>query len=170
MFLRGGVASNRNDTDHEYVFRQESYFSFLFGVDEPDWYGAIDITSGNCTLFMPRLPKEYAIWMGEIKGPEHFVALYELDFVKYVDEIEASLPELAGGHPVHTMQGVNTDSGVNIKDVLPVDDKIPSGLTTNTEFLFQALAECRVLKTPDELDLMRYVSWITSVAHVEVID
>ena len=54
LLLKGGVSRNRNDTDHEELFRQESYFSFLFGVDEPDWYGAVDTTTGEATLFCPR--------------------------------------------------------------------------------------------------------------------
>jgi hypothetical protein len=38
-----GVAKTRNDTDHEPLFRQESYFQYLFGVKEPDCFGILDI-------------------------------------------------------------------------------------------------------------------------------
>ena len=80
--LRGGEAMLRNDTDHEEIFRQESYFHYLFGVKEPGWWGVIDLSSGMSTLFMPKLPSEYAVWMGRIHGPEHFRTMYSVDDVK----------------------------------------------------------------------------------------
>ena len=55
----------RHDTDHEPLFRQESYFHWLFGVREPDFYGALDVKTGRAMLFIPHLPIEYAIWMGK---------------------------------------------------------------------------------------------------------
>lgn len=34
-------------TDHEPLFRQESNFQWMFGVKEPDCYGAVDIETGR---------------------------------------------------------------------------------------------------------------------------
>ena len=39
LLFEGGHAENRHETDHEPVFRQESFFAYLFGVKEPDCYG-----------------------------------------------------------------------------------------------------------------------------------
>ena len=47
--------------------RQESYFHYLFGVQEEDCLGAIDLQTGHSYLFVPRLPDRYAVWMGPIK-------------------------------------------------------------------------------------------------------
>jgi hypothetical protein len=41
VVLQGGKATCRNDTDHEPLFRQESFFQYLFGVKEPDCFGAV---------------------------------------------------------------------------------------------------------------------------------
>lgn len=46
------------------VFLQESFFHYLFGITEPDCYGAVDVDTARCTIFMPRLPDVYAVWMG----------------------------------------------------------------------------------------------------------
>ncbi|CAN0033301.1 unnamed protein product [Ectocarpus sp. 8 AP-2014] len=72
LLLRGGLAANRDETDHEPVFRQESTFHYLFGVREPDCFATIDLETGKATLFIPRLPAEYATWMGDILPPKHF--------------------------------------------------------------------------------------------------
>ncbi len=44
---------------------QESYFHWVFGVLEPDCVGMLDVDSRQATLFIPRLPEEYATWMGQ---------------------------------------------------------------------------------------------------------
>lgn len=72
LLFRGGLSANRDETDHEPVFRQESTFHYLFGVKEPDCLATIDLETGRATLFIPRLPAEYAVWMGEILPPKHF--------------------------------------------------------------------------------------------------
>lgn len=37
VVLEGGKQLTRHDTDHEPLFRQESYFHYLFGVKEANW-------------------------------------------------------------------------------------------------------------------------------------
>lgn len=66
---------------------QEPFFTYFFGVREPGFFGAINVSSGKCTLFMPRLPSEYAIWMGELWTCNDFKKRYAVDSVKYMDEV-----------------------------------------------------------------------------------
>ena len=47
--------------------RQESYFHYLFGVEDEDCYGALDLQTGKSYLFVPHLPESYTTWMGKIK-------------------------------------------------------------------------------------------------------
>src|SRR5690348_3218019 len=72
IVFKGGESELRHDTDHEPLFRQESFFLWAFGVKEPDFWGLIDIETGKTTLLIPRLPEDYAIWMGPIYPPSHF--------------------------------------------------------------------------------------------------
>ena len=96
VFLVGGTNPNRNDTDHEPIFRQESYFHYLFGVKEPDFVGLIHIRSGhqNTVLFIPRLPSEYATFMGAILTPDEYKDMYQVDECYYVDEVTEYLKKI----------------------------------------------------------------------------
>src|SRR5688500_977759 len=91
VVLEGGPAQFRYDTDTEENFKQESFFKWAFGVKEPDFFGAIEVGSGRSWLFMPRLPREWAVWQGRIHPPEHFKALYGVDEVRYADELASVL-------------------------------------------------------------------------------
>ncbi|CAE7810976.1 PEPD, partial [Symbiodinium microadriaticum] len=110
--IKGGEQESQYDTDTELVFRQDSWFNYLFGVKEAGFYGAISLPSGRSTLFMPRLPDFYLIWCGDIHPPEHFQKMYGVDEVRYVDTLGDFLDrELTGDAKLHLMEGVNSDSG-----------------------------------------------------------
>ncbi|CAL8172017.1 unnamed protein product [Prunus armeniaca] len=168
VFLQGGEEQNRYDTDHTELFRQESFFAYLFGVREPGFYGAIDIATGKSVLFAPRLPAEYAVWLGEIKPLSYFKERYMVSSVYYTDEITTVLHDeyQGSGKPLlFLLHGVNTDSDLFSK---PAEfqgiDKFDTDLTT----LHPVLTECRVTKSDLELSLIQFANDISSEAHVEV--
>ena len=162
-YLEGGCSATRNDSDHEPIFRQESYFHYLFGVKEPDWAGCIDLRTGKTTMFMPKLPSEYATFMGKIKQPEDFLIEYQVDEVKYTDDVEDHFLQYEN-YKILLLKGTNSDSG---KEFIPPIFKTKEIMdSVDTTSLFPILAECRVIKSQHELDLMRYCTEITSLAHV----
>jgi hypothetical protein len=80
-----------------------------------------------------------------------------------------SLHSIAGeAASVHIMCGKNSDSGVDISLVHDAAAGAPVGASIRRDVLFNVLAECRVTKSAGELDLMSYASWISSMAHVDV--
>jgi len=162
--LEGGKQVTRYSSDTDVLFRQESYFQYLFGVREADCYGAVDLQSGRSILFIPRLPESYAVWMGRIQPPEHFQQTYGVDEVRYVDEI-ATVLEAAKPDVLYLLQGLNTDSGIVHS---PAQFSGRDRFRVDTERLHPELSECRVIKTPEEIDLLRYVNRVSSRAHVQV--
>lgn len=164
VLLQGGDAPFRYDTDTEEHFKQESFFKWAFGVKEPGFSGAIEVGSGRSWLFMPRLPPEWAVWQGRIHPPAHFKAMYEVDDVRYVDE----MPAVLGGldpKPLYLLKGRNTDSGNWTR---PARFDGIDAFQTDLALLHPQMVECRVIKTADEIELLRHVNGITSAAHVEV--
>jgi len=42
-----------------------------------------DVGSGDSILFAPRLPDEYAVWMGKIKSLSHFKVIHSMIILFY---------------------------------------------------------------------------------------
>lgn len=163
VLLQGGASAMRYCSDHEPLFRQESYFHWAFGVIEPDFYGAINVQNGQSILFIPRLPPSYVAWMGKIKIAEEFKQMYGVDQVHYADELEQTFQELVGTTKlILVLNGLNTDSGAESKAAhFEGIDKF----RVDTSTLHPVISECRVFKTDLELNVMRYANRISSDAH-----
>eukprot|EP00980_Cylindrotheca_fusiformis_P029800 scaffold23881_cov127-Cylindrotheca_fusiformis.AAC.1 len=167
VVLVGGESATRFDSDNEPIFRQESYFWWLTGVKEPDCSLIID-RDGSITLLIPKLPADYATIMGHIKSPEEWKEMYQVDHVKYTEELEETLEDMVGSNgntaKILLMEGPNSDSG-NTYNLAPKfkSDKLISLQDKTT--LFPILAECRVQKSPSELALLEHVAQISSFAH-----
>ncbi|KAF1544546.1 Xaa-Pro dipeptidase, partial [Eudyptula albosignata] len=164
VLLQGGEETQRYCTDTGIVFRQESYFHWTFGVTEAGCFGAVDVDTGRSMLFVPQLPESYAVWMGKIHPPEFFKKKYAVDEVHYVNEISSVL---ASKKPavLLTLRGVNTDSG-NVSKEAAFEGI--SQFNVNNKILHPEIAECRVIKTDMELEVLRYTNKISSEAHKEV--
>ena len=169
ILLQGGAATTRYDSDNEPLFRQESFFQWAFGVSEPDCYGAIDCATGRATLFVPRLPEEYAVWMGEIHAPGFFREKYGVDDCRYADELDGffEAAEAAASAPavLYTLHGMNTDSG---NYAAPAEFAGLEKYRVDNGRLFPLIVELRVFKTEAELAVLRYVADVSCRAHMEV--
>ncbi|CAL8463429.1 g2963 [Coccomyxa elongata] len=164
IVLKGGGPFHVYSTDMEGIFRQESYFHYIFGVQEEEYYGALDIRDGRTMLFMPRLPSSYAVWMGEIKGPEYYRTHYSVDAVFYTDEMAQRLAALEAPQ-LHVLSGVNSDSGRKTEGA-SFDGM--DQFKVEREVLHDILADCRAIKTKEELDVIQYANEVGSAAHIEV--
>lgn len=162
--LQGGAQQHQYDTDRELVFRQESYFMYLFGVTEPDCFAAIDLSSSESILFVPKLPEVYAVWEGVIHPLEYFKAKYEVSTVKYTEDLNQYFVDRKPT-AIHTLLGINSDS--KAKSVPATFEGIER-FNVVTSFLHTAITECRVIKSSIEIEIMRYVNKVSSEAHKKV--
>ncbi|CCW69437.1 unnamed protein product [Phytomonas sp. Hart1] len=151
-----------NSTDCNYLFVQESYFNYLFGIDMPDAYGAV-LTDGTGIIFIPRLPAQYATWMGPLPTPALVKQSTAVDEVHYVDEMAKVLHD-KDVHTVEVLKGVNSDSGLA---VLTASSPCPE-LEVEDAWLFTRLSNQRALKTPLEVEVLKYVCKVSSDAHIKV--
>jgi len=156
-----------SDADVAPTFRQESYFHWAFGVLEPDFFGAIDVATGRSILYHPRLDENYAIIMGHIPSSEEIRERYNVDEVRYVDEMPSHLRSVAGSTvpTLLLLEGPNTDSGLTTR---PAAFDGMSEFQTNRGILHHEMADCRVIKTKFEMEVLRYANKISSLAHMHV--
>ncbi|KAH3732307.1 xaa-Pro dipeptidase [Pelomyxa schiedti] len=164
LFVKGGDDTAINDSDIDYTFKQESTFQYLFGVRDPGCMGIIDMASSKSILFMSRPNPAYQAILGKIQPPSFYVARYGVDEVKYVDEIPAFVAEY-DPDIIYTMHGVNTDSGIVVAEATF------SGIAkyhVDKGRLFREVYECRLTKTPAEIEVMRYVVKASAEAHKAV--
>ena len=149
--------------DTDILFRQDSKFHYLFGVKEPDFYGVIETETKKAILFIPRLPESFAVWMGPIQTPEYYKDLYKVDEVLFTDDLPAYFEKFAP-EVVHVTYGENTDSG---SFAVPAKFEGLEKYNVEKAFLFNAITESRVFKTPKEMEIYRYVAKIGSQAHLD---
>ncbi|KAF4799013.1 Xaa-Pro dipeptidase [Turdus rufiventris] len=99
-----------------------------------------------------------------IHPPEFFKNKYAVDEAHYVTEISNVLA-LKKPAVLLTLRGVNTDSG-NVSKEASFEGI--SQFNVNNKILHPEIAECRVIKTDMELEVLRYTNKISSEAHKEV--
>lgn len=171
ILLKGGEESYQYDTDSENIFKQDSWFNYLFGVKEPNFFGVIRINTGEATLFVPRLPEDYAIWCGEIYSNKYFQQMYAVNEVLYVDEmydwIRNTLAEEDINSSLHLLEGINSDSGSKYNMIYLEEIKdLYSNERVSTHYLYDLLATCRTIKNQMEIEILRYTNYVASNAHV----
>jgi len=163
VLLEGGKQRTRYDTDHEPVFRQESYFHWAFGADVADLYGTVSLPDGEATLFVPDRSEQYQVFCGKSEAAEGVRATYGVDRVL----TDADLPgyvakKLEGdGSSLYLLRGPNTDSGNMAMPAHYPGIDAHAG-STCTDALFPTMQGLRVTKTAAEMDLMRYSKKCTS--------
>lgn len=164
VILQGGSEIPLYNSDITYVFRQEPYFMWSFGVLEPDCYGAVDVETGKSILFVPKLPEEYAIWMGSLMTFCDYQSKYKVDQVCYKDDIASELAKM-DTNLILTLNGINSDSN------LPTQEATFDGIEkfkVDNKILFPIIANLRVFKTDMELEVLKYVVEVSADAHINV--
>eukprot|EP00455_Lapot_gusevi_P003711 TRINITY_DN1149_c0_g1_i2.p1 TRINITY_DN1149_c0_g1~~TRINITY_DN1149_c0_g1_i2.p1 ORF type:complete len:534 (+),score=170.98 TRINITY_DN1149_c0_g1_i2:188-1603(+) len=167
--LQGGTSAMfeyyDSDTDID-VFRQEAYFRYLFGINEPDCFGALDLQREEAILFVEQQSEASQRWNGNLRPLEFFQQRYGVDHVYYTHQLQQVLAD-RGYEYVYTLQGTNTDSGLAVK----TEAQLPflaESVTRDRATLLPLLAECRVIKTPLEVEHLRRACLLSSQAHVYV--
>lgn len=89
VHLQGGKPIPRN-FDVDYVFRQQSDFLYLTGVEEPGCHLVLD--GKKEVLFVPRIDNHHRVWEGHVPSPDEARRLFGVDKVMYADE----LPKVLG--------------------------------------------------------------------------
>ena len=87
IHLEGGKPLPRN-FDVDYVFRQNSDFLYLTGVEEAGCHLVIDPKTRREVLFVPRIDNHHRVWEGHVPSPAEARKLFGVERVMYADELK----------------------------------------------------------------------------------
>jgi Xaa-Pro dipeptidase len=141
IVVHGLPEPTRPHCDFEPVFRQESCFYWLTGVNEPDCALLIDIKTGKEILFYPDIPESSLIWCGELPSIEELKKIYGFEEIRLTPTLEAAIEEYKG-YTIHTFPETcylkNYDDRIYKKEIIDV------------------VGELRQIKDDDEMVLIQY--------------
>jgi Xaa-Pro aminopeptidase len=163
-------ATRSNDT--QYRFRQDSDFYYLTGFEEPDSIAVV--TPGRekkYTLFVRPRDPEQEIWVGRRAGVEGAKSEFGADEAYPVAEFETRLQDiLDGADKLYFRLGSYPDlDNTVIKQIAQMRSLNRKPIHPPRTIIDPAtiVHEMRVLKSPDEIELMQKAADIAAEAHVE---
>jgi Xaa-Pro aminopeptidase len=163
-------ATRSNDTN--YRFRQDSDFFYLTGFEEPDAIAVIKPgESHEYVLFVRPRDPEREIWDGRRAGVEGAKSEFGAQEALPIDQFDEKLPEILNDAEIlYYRLGVNRDlddkivreiarmRSLNRKPIHPPETIIDPATIVH---------ELRVIKSPEELEIMQRAADIAAEAHVE---
>jgi Xaa-Pro aminopeptidase len=163
-------ATRSNDT--QYRFRQDSDFYYLTGFEEPEAIAVIaPANEHKYTLFVRPRDPEQEIWVGRRAGVEGAQSEFGADESFPIAEFEEKLQDiLDGAEKLYYRLGVYTDlDGAIIKKIAQMRALNRKPIHPPRTIIDPAtiVHEMRVLKSPEEIELMQRAADIAAEAHVE---
>ncbi|SFV04079.1 aminopeptidase P N-terminal domain-containing protein [Pseudoduganella namucuonensis] len=159
------------NNDVEYPFRHDSYFHYLSGITEPD--AVIVLVAGarsRAILFCRDKDPEREIWHGFRHGPEGARGHYGFDEAFAISALDDVLPTLLAEAPA-LYAGMGRDAAFDdrlhgwlhgLRRGARAGVRVPS-VTHDVNMIMD---EMRLLKSGDELGVMRRAAAISAEAHL----
>lgn len=161
------------NSDTEYPYRQNSHFYYLTGFEESASIAVFIKKQGECQfiLFCQDKDPQAEQWTGPRVGLQEAVEKFGANFAYSIDDVNVKLPELFIGTSI-VYYLVNTDKDFERKIFLSIQalsKKIRQGIVVPHQFidLRVILDENRLIKSEDELKLMRKACEISAHAHMK---
>ncbi|KAG0163688.1 hypothetical protein DFQ28_011363 [Apophysomyces sp. BC1034] len=157
IYLNGQVMQERDNTDVELPFRQESNFFYVTGVSEPDFHVVIDLATKRVQLVAPPVNPEDVMWMGMPDSLETLATKYDVDEVIYLNELNDALSKAS---VVYTLPIVSTKK-LDLTRVKLANE-------VQNKPLYTAFCDARAIKADWEIELIRHSNKISSDAHIKL--
>jgi Xaa-Pro aminopeptidase len=165
------AAERIRNKDAHFPYRFDSYFHYLTGFNEPE--SVVVVIGGKPSrsiLFCRAKHEEREIWDGFRYGPEEAKTQFNFDDTFAIDEIDKILPELIENKDaIFTPIGIESNWDNKMMGWLnKTRSRAREGITAPASLIDvrEILDEMRLIKDPDELDVMRRAAKISAEAHV----
>lgn len=151
-----------HDTDVRTRIDQAFNFTYLFGSDESDIIGVINIADGRTAILYQGIPDS----LEEVyKDKDFYLNLFKCDIATTIDDFPKLMNDDFKAQTIYFFHGVDSDSGA-----VPEIPKLPDieKFQTDQEVLYPILCEARVFKSDKEIEIMRFASRVSSEGHIAV--
>ncbi|RKP04016.1 hypothetical protein CXG81DRAFT_8823 [Caulochytrium protostelioides] len=162
IYVPGGRTTTRPWTDTEAVFRQESHFFYLTGVEEPDHHLLLDVERRHATLLIPDYGADHALWSGPPPTCASVQERYAPDAVA-VATADTIKRLLDGAQPAQLLVLPGTDLAA-LPDAWR--ERARQDESAAAPLLQTAFAEARIIKNAGEQALLRRAGAVSAAAHV----
>ena len=148
------------NSDQPRHFRQDRYFYYITGCNEPGCYVTYEVSKDYLTLWLPKSDPRRIFYDGRGSTPEEAMAKYDIDKASYID-------------PDTNMNAwVSKACDTSSKTALFLDKRISTHSQpahSSSDVLRHAMDSCRAIKDADEVELIRKANRISSDAHRQVL-
>ncbi len=122
ILMLGNTESSRNYPNNTFHFRQDSSFTYFFGIDLPDLAGVIDIDSGEATLYGDELTMDDIIWTGPQPTIKELGAKVGIEKTRPFAELKEQLNlAIRKGRPVHFLPPYRGTNKMRLAQLLGIN-------------------------------------------------
>ena len=171
IVLEATKSENWPNSDMGRPFRQDRYFYYLTGCNEPDCYVTYNISDDELTLWLPPINKARVVWTGRGSTVEEALQKYDIDAAHYIqykairqDGLQVTVPSLEASVAIWQQ-----NQQPHERLVYSMNGSVCEQDYTKEMALKQAMDACRVIKDEHEIELIRKASQISGEAHTAVL-
>ncbi|EMC92023.1 hypothetical protein BAUCODRAFT_78550 [Baudoinia panamericana UAMH 10762] len=163
IILKATSAQLWPNSDMPIPFRQDRYFYYITGCNEPNCYVVYDVGRDHLTLYLPPIDFSRIVWTGRGSTIEEALQKYDIDEAKYIKDypVDQIIRE-SRAKAVYCLDSMDASFWDGSLHGLQFDDKDSAHL----RYVFDC---CRVIKDAHELALLREAADISSEAHKAVL-
>lgn len=151
VLILGNGEAPANYTDNTYKFRQDSSFSYFFGLNLPGFAGVLDVDAGKEYIFGNDVDIDDIIWMGPQPLVKDLAAKVGVETTFPFPELAVCLKEaISKGRRIHFLPPYRFRNVVLLEDLLGIHHSLIKNYASLE--LVQAVVSLRSVKEPCEIE------------------
>lgn len=151
VLILGNGEAPANYTDNTYKFRQDSSFSYFFGLNLPGFAGVLDVEAGKEYIFGNDVDIDDIIWMGPQPLVKDLAARVGVETTFPFPELAVCLKEaISKGRRIHFLPPYRFRNMVLLEDLLGIHHSLIK--TYASLELIKAVVSLRSVKEPCEIE------------------
>lgn len=151
VLILGNEEAPANYPQNTYKFRQDSSFSYFFGLNLPGFAGVMDIDSGKQYIFGNDVDMDDIIWMGPQPKVKDLAARVGIDHTEVFNELSKCLKEaISQGRRIHFLPPYRFRNVILLEDLLGIHHAQIKNYASVE--LIKAVVSLRSVKEPCEIE------------------